>query len=192
MEEELKELRNIAVFSFTMMNAIFVLIVFLLQLNKDTIHIEWPLGVKTNITFVEATSEVGGVGRPGCVSPSIMCVVCFSPTETSRDRVEGTEKQIILQFLHAQRALCAYCIPSTTEQRRTTHRLASRHQGKHHNYPRDTGGNLALALLLLVMVVLMAGTYFCSGPPGGLLDQRPFGCPFGQVRIVSRTPSAQS
>ncbi|XP_050718353.1 chitin synthase chs-2-like isoform X1 [Eriocheir sinensis] len=58
MEEELKELRNIAVFSFTMMNAIFVLIVFLLQLNKDVIHIDWPLGVKTNITFVEATSEV--------------------------------------------------------------------------------------------------------------------------------------
>lgn len=60
MESDLKELRNIAVFSFTMMNAIFVLIVFLLQLNKDTIHINWPLGVKTNITFDEATSEVGG------------------------------------------------------------------------------------------------------------------------------------
>lgn len=59
MEVELMELRNLAVFSFTMMNAIFVLIVFLLQLNKDTIHITWPLGVKTNITFIEATSEVG-------------------------------------------------------------------------------------------------------------------------------------
>nr|XP_045601820.1 chitin synthase chs-2-like isoform X7 [Procambarus clarkii] len=58
MEGDLKELRNIAVFSFTMMNAIFVLIVFLLQLNKDVIHIDWPLGVKTNITFIEATSEV--------------------------------------------------------------------------------------------------------------------------------------
>ncbi|KAG0723346.1 Chitin synthase chs-2 [Chionoecetes opilio] len=58
MEAELKELRNITVFSFTMLNAIFVLIVFLLQLNKDVIHIEWPLGVKTNITFIEATNEV--------------------------------------------------------------------------------------------------------------------------------------
>ncbi|KAK4319406.1 hypothetical protein Pmani_009641 [Petrolisthes manimaculis] len=57
MEVELMELRNLSVFSFTMMNAIFVLIVFLLQLNKDTIHITWPLGVKTNITFIEATSE---------------------------------------------------------------------------------------------------------------------------------------
>ncbi|KAG7158769.1 Chitin synthase chs-2-like, partial [Homarus americanus] len=57
MEVDLKELRNLAVFSFTMMNAIFVLIVFLLQLNKDVIHIDWPLGVKTNITFIEATSE---------------------------------------------------------------------------------------------------------------------------------------
>ena len=77
MEVELKELRNIAVFSFSMLNAIFVLIVFLLQLNKDTIHIEWPLGVKTNITFVEATSEVGGVGRLGFLCLSIMCVKCL-------------------------------------------------------------------------------------------------------------------
>ncbi|KAK8746556.1 hypothetical protein OTU49_017078, partial [Cherax quadricarinatus] len=58
MEGDLKELRNVAVFSFAMMNAIFVIICFLLQLNKDVIHIDWPLGVKTNITFIEATSEV--------------------------------------------------------------------------------------------------------------------------------------
>ena len=41
-----------------MFNALFVLIVFLLQLNKDKLHVEWPLGVKTNITFVEETGEV--------------------------------------------------------------------------------------------------------------------------------------
>ncbi|XP_076028581.1 hyaluronan synthase-like protein kkv [Oratosquilla oratoria] len=56
--QDLKELRNLSVFSFSMINAIFVLIVFLLQLNKDKIHIDWPLGVKTNITFVEETNEV--------------------------------------------------------------------------------------------------------------------------------------
>lgn len=41
-----------------MINALFVLIVFLLQLNKDNIHIKWPLGVKTNITYDESTQEV--------------------------------------------------------------------------------------------------------------------------------------
>ncbi|BES88625.1 chitin synthase [Nesidiocoris tenuis] len=55
---DLKELRNKSVFAFFMMNALFVLIVFLLQLNKDSIHVQWPFGVKTNITYIEETSEV--------------------------------------------------------------------------------------------------------------------------------------
>ncbi|XP_043252423.1 chitin synthase chs-2 [Colletes gigas] len=55
---DLIELRNKSVFAFFMFNALFVLIVFLLQLNKDQLHVVWPLGVKTNITFVEETSEV--------------------------------------------------------------------------------------------------------------------------------------
>jgi len=41
-----------------MFNALFVLIVFLLQLNKDMLHVDWPLGVKTNITYIEETAEV--------------------------------------------------------------------------------------------------------------------------------------
>jgi len=41
-----------------MMNALFVLIVFLLQLSKDKLHIKWPLGIKTNITYIEETQEV--------------------------------------------------------------------------------------------------------------------------------------
>lgn len=48
---ELKELRNSSVFAFFMINALFVLIVFLLQLNKDYLHVKWPLGVKTNISY---------------------------------------------------------------------------------------------------------------------------------------------
>ncbi|CAO1401711.1 unnamed protein product [Diamesa hyperborea] len=55
---DLKDLRNSAVFGFFMINALFVLIVFLLQLNKDSIHVKWPLGVKTNITYDESTQEV--------------------------------------------------------------------------------------------------------------------------------------
>lgn len=57
---DLIELRNKSVFAFFMFNALFVLIVFLLQLNKDQLHVVWPLGVKTNITFIEETSEVSG------------------------------------------------------------------------------------------------------------------------------------
>jgi len=55
---DLIELRNKSVFSFFMINALFVLIVFLLQLNKDKLHLDWPIGVKTNITTVAETSEV--------------------------------------------------------------------------------------------------------------------------------------
>lgn len=55
---ELKELRNKVVFAFFMFNALFILIVFLLQLNKDQLHFDWPLGVKTNITYIPETSEV--------------------------------------------------------------------------------------------------------------------------------------
>lgn len=54
----LKELRNRVVFAFFMLNALFILIVFLLQLNKKQLHVNWPLGVKTNITFIPDTSQV--------------------------------------------------------------------------------------------------------------------------------------
>merc|ERR1712223_29975 len=49
----LKELRDKAVFFFAMFNALFVLIVFMLTLNKDILHIDWPFGVKENITITE-------------------------------------------------------------------------------------------------------------------------------------------
>lgn len=57
-EIELKELRNKSFFGFFMLNALFVLIVFLLQLNKDELHIDWPLGIRENITIVPNTDEV--------------------------------------------------------------------------------------------------------------------------------------
>merc|ERR1719481_2273421 len=41
----LKELRDKSVFFFAMFNALFVLIVFMLTLNKDILHIDWPFGV---------------------------------------------------------------------------------------------------------------------------------------------------
>ncbi|XP_060649537.1 chitin synthase chs-2 isoform X1 [Drosophila sulfurigaster albostrigata] len=56
--KDLKELRDSSVFAFFMINALFVLIVFLLQLNKDNIHVKWPFGVRTNITYDESSQEV--------------------------------------------------------------------------------------------------------------------------------------
>nr|CAI5837000.1 unnamed protein product [Callosobruchus analis] len=55
---DLKELRDQSVFAFFMMNALFVLIVFLLTLKKDYLHVKWPFGVRTNITYDESTQEV--------------------------------------------------------------------------------------------------------------------------------------
>ena len=48
--KKLKDLRDLAVLAFFMVNALFVLVIFLLQLSKDVLHIKWPLGVKVNIT----------------------------------------------------------------------------------------------------------------------------------------------
>nr|AAG09712.1 chitin synthase 1 [Lucilia cuprina] len=56
--KDLKELRDSSVFFFFMVNALIVSIVFLLQLNKDNIHVKWPFGVRTNITYDESTQEV--------------------------------------------------------------------------------------------------------------------------------------
>lgn len=73
---DLIELRNKSVFAFLMFNALFVLIVFLLQLNKDQLHVIWPLGVKTNITYVEETSEVSDDQASGETEVGAMVVSC--------------------------------------------------------------------------------------------------------------------
>ncbi|XP_034174891.2 hyaluronan synthase-like protein kkv isoform X1 [Osmia lignaria lignaria] len=56
--KDLKDLRDQSVFAFFMLNALFVLIVFLLQLNKDLLHVKWPFGIKTNITYDGSSQEV--------------------------------------------------------------------------------------------------------------------------------------
>ncbi|XP_008215122.2 chitin synthase chs-2 [Nasonia vitripennis] len=52
------DLRDQYVFKFFMINALFVLIVFLMQLNKDLLHFQWPLGVKYNVTYDSDKTEV--------------------------------------------------------------------------------------------------------------------------------------
>jgi chitin synthase len=56
--KNLKDLRDISVFAFFMLNALFVLVIFLLQLSKDQIHFKWPFSVKANITYDSKTYDV--------------------------------------------------------------------------------------------------------------------------------------
>lgn len=58
MKSQLKGLRDLAVFAFVMANALFVLVIFLLQLKKQELHIEWWFNVKNKISFDESTVEI--------------------------------------------------------------------------------------------------------------------------------------
>ncbi|GFU93397.1 chitin synthase [Trichonephila clavipes] len=55
---QLLELRNKVVFGVLMFNSLFILIVFLLQMQKETLHIDWPLGGKANITYIAMLEEI--------------------------------------------------------------------------------------------------------------------------------------
>ncbi|CAF4758377.1 unnamed protein product [Pieris macdunnoughi] len=48
---ELKNLRDNMVFAFLMLNVLFVVVVFILQLNQDVLHIKWPFGQKIKIEY---------------------------------------------------------------------------------------------------------------------------------------------
>ncbi|KMQ91842.1 chitin synthase [Lasius niger] len=58
--EELMNCRDAYLLKFFMINALFVLIVFLMQLNKNILHLQWPLGMKYNITYngIDDSKEV--------------------------------------------------------------------------------------------------------------------------------------
>lgn len=56
--KQLKDLRDKVVFAFFMLNALFVLVVFLLTLKKDYIHINWPFDIKVNVTYSYTSGEV--------------------------------------------------------------------------------------------------------------------------------------
>nr|QIJ96688.1 chitin synthase B [Glyphodes pyloalis] len=48
---DLKALRDKMVFAFLMLNALFVVVIFLLQLNQDQLHLQWPFGQKVQIIY---------------------------------------------------------------------------------------------------------------------------------------------
>lgn len=56
--KELRGLRDVAVFAFVMINALFVLIVFLLQIKKSYLHIRWPFNAVNTIAFNDKTMEI--------------------------------------------------------------------------------------------------------------------------------------
>jgi chitin synthase len=58
MQNQLKALRDLSVFAFTMGNSLFVLVVVLLQLNKQYLHVRWPFNVKNNIIYDQDTFEI--------------------------------------------------------------------------------------------------------------------------------------
>ncbi len=53
----LAELRNKVTFAFMMLNALFILIVFLLQLKKDCLHVEWPFGPLKNHSMTPCKTD---------------------------------------------------------------------------------------------------------------------------------------
>lgn len=56
--EKLDRLRDLSVFAFVMLNAMFVVVILLMQLNSDMIFIRWPWGMKDYILFNEGTNEI--------------------------------------------------------------------------------------------------------------------------------------
>ncbi|XP_039765061.1 chitin synthase chs-2-like [Pararge aegeria] len=48
---DLKNLRDTMVFAFMMLNAMFVLAIFLLQLRQNQLHLKWPFGQKVKIMY---------------------------------------------------------------------------------------------------------------------------------------------
>ncbi|XP_011200587.2 chitin synthase chs-2 isoform X1 [Bactrocera dorsalis] len=75
--ESLRELRNMFAFAFIMINSIFVLIVFLLQLKKDYLHLEWPIDPTDYITYDDTNSQIYIYRRHKELDPIGLCFVIF-------------------------------------------------------------------------------------------------------------------
>ncbi|XP_073941851.1 chitin synthase chs-2-like [Choristoneura fumiferana] len=57
-KRDLKDLRDKMVFAFVMLNALFVLVIFLLQLNQDQLHFQWPFGQQIGISYDEDSNTI--------------------------------------------------------------------------------------------------------------------------------------
>lgn len=71
------------VVTFFMLNALFVTVVFLLQLNKSKVHINWPLDAKINMTITKYKDvSEKCVDRPAIPSKSINSFLQIIITKT--------------------------------------------------------------------------------------------------------------
>ncbi|KAH8379500.1 hypothetical protein KR009_005325, partial [Drosophila setifemur] len=77
MADGLKELRNMIAFAFVMVNAIFVLIVFLLQLKKEFLHLKWPIDPTDFVSFDRDNLQVGIYRQYKELDPIGLCFVIF-------------------------------------------------------------------------------------------------------------------
>ncbi|KAL9910764.1 chitin synthase 2 isoform 2-T2 [Glossina fuscipes fuscipes] len=75
--DSLRELRNMFAFAFVMINSIFVLVVFLLQLKKDYLHLEWPIDPIDFITYDDINSQIYIYRRYKELDPIGLCFVVF-------------------------------------------------------------------------------------------------------------------
>ena len=92
--KDLKDLRDQSVFAFFMMNALFVLIVFLLQLNKDLLHVKWPFGIKTNITYDDHSQEVKTAPSTSRCPASYVTSPFPEPKQTKKNNREEVQQNI--------------------------------------------------------------------------------------------------
>lgn len=51
-------IRNEYLLKFFVINTLFVVMIFLLQINKDVLHIQWPFAIRYDITYNEDSFEV--------------------------------------------------------------------------------------------------------------------------------------
>ncbi|BFF96913.1 chitin synthase chs-2 [Drosophila madeirensis] len=77
MADGLRELRNMIAFAFVMVNAIFVLIVFLLQLKKEFLHLKWPIDPTDFVSFDRDNLQVGIFRQYKELDPIGLCFVIF-------------------------------------------------------------------------------------------------------------------
>lgn len=56
--KDLKDLRDKMVVTFFMLNSLYVLVLFLLTLEKDSINVKWPIDPKINFTYIMSTNEI--------------------------------------------------------------------------------------------------------------------------------------
>lgn len=68
--------RNIYLLRFFMINSLFVLIIFLMQLKKDILYLQWPLSMKYNVTYDAERMEV---------SILVTIIICFAKNVISHE-----------------------------------------------------------------------------------------------------------